>query len=200
MLNGSGFIPGDTTTHHIFKKQDIIQRHGAAMEYDGGGASLGYEFLEEDSEEYNLYVVELYERVHQRLLLQRLLPLHFARGLAVERAGEPVDWLEFAMACCFLAWKRTPFVPLDKFANNSIPYPFIHRSVLPQPDSGGNVRGPRPQARPVSAPALFRLVMYSMHARCSSEFCDLVARSLLIKPAELVEVEIVVNDCMYKIL
>ena len=151
MLTGSGFLPGDPGSRHRIGKHKIVERHGPAVEFGGGGAARGYELREEDGEEYNLYVVELYERVHQRVLREGLLPLHFLRGLAVEREGEQVNWVGFAMARCFPTWKRTAFVPMDKFANVNTPYPFLHKRVLPLPDPVRNVRGAPTRGQRVSA-------------------------------------------------
>ena len=154
LLNGHGFVPGDPATHHVFGKHEVEARWGPAVEFvEGIGAPCrGFELRDEDGEEYNLYVTELFERVHQRPLLRRVLPLHFARGLGVEAKGEPVNWVAFAMRRCFPGQKKTPFAPGVRFANVVAPYPWIHGKVPPIPD------GPAPRlvrpANPVSGQGL----------------------------------------------
>lgn len=151
MLNGTGFVPGDPGSRDVFGKHEVIARHGPALDIEGGGAARGYKFRDEDGEEYNLYVIELYERVHQRTLRHGLLPLHFARGLAVESAGDPVNWVAFAMARCFPPWKKSPFAPLEKFSQVKKPFPFFNKRVLPGPDPAGTVPRQPAQGPPVSA-------------------------------------------------
>ena len=136
LLNGHGFIPGNPRTREICGRREVIDRRGPAVEFtEGIGAPCrGYEFREEDGERYHLYVIELFERVHQRKLVRRLLPYHFARGLAVEAAGGAMNWIAFAMTRCFPKHKRSPFVPLTEFSATEVAVPWVHKKVLPAPE------------------------------------------------------------------
>lgn len=96
------------------------------------------EFRESDGEENHLYVEELFTRVHQRPMVQRLLPLHFARGLLEESRGSPVNWAGFAMVRCFSPLKRSPFQPHPDYADAREPVPWVHPKVLPEPGTTGS--------------------------------------------------------------
>lgn len=133
LLNGHGFIPGNPRTRGICGRKEVLDRWGPAVELtEGIGAPCrGYEFREEDGEPYHLYVIELFQRVHQRKLLRRVLPYHFARGLAVEASGGAVNWVAFAMSRCFPRHKKSAFVPLSEYAAYDVPVPWIHEKVFP---------------------------------------------------------------------
>ena len=140
MLSGRGFIPGNPKTRTICGRSEMEAYWGPAVEFtEGIGAPCrGYEFRDEDGERYHLYVTELFERVHQRKLQRRILPYHFARGLAVEASGRPVNWTAFAMSRCFPRHKKSPFAPLPEYAGVSAPVPWVHKRVLPVlEDAGG---------------------------------------------------------------
>lgn len=124
---------GDPASREVCSKREVVQRWGREVEfYKGeGGACRGYEFREEDGKGYHLYVSELFERVHQRSLCRRILPLHFARGLAMEARGEQVNWLAFSMSRFFSGHKQTPFNPLEKYTSLSAPLPWVYVKVLP---------------------------------------------------------------------
>ena len=134
LLTGHGFIPGDPRTRNVCGRAEVIDRWGPAVEYvEGvGGPCRGYDFRDEDGEEYHLYVLELFQRVHQRKLQRRVLPFHFARGLAMEASGGSVNWVAFAMNRCFPRHKRSPFLPLTEYASVNTPLPWTHVKVLPQ--------------------------------------------------------------------
>ena len=89
LINGLGFLPGDPVTRNICGRSEVIERWGLGVEFTEGAGSpcRGYQFCDKDGEDYHLYVTGLFERVHQRTLLHRVLPFHFARGLAVESKG-----------------------------------------------------------------------------------------------------------------
>ena len=149
MLNDHGFIPGDPRMRSICGRAEVIQRWGLAVEFvEGVGAPCrGYEFRDEDGERYHMYVIELFERVHQRKLLRRVLPFHFARGLAVEASGGAVDWVTFAMTRCFAAHKKSQFVALDEYTEVEAPLPWNYEKILPPANS---VVGPQVRQRHVS--------------------------------------------------
>ena len=97
---------------------------------------------------YNLYVTESFERVHQRTLLSRVLPYHFARGVAVEASGGAVNWVAFAITRCFPRHKRSPFIPATRFANVNAPLPWTYKKVLPE--AATDRAGPPVTSAPVS--------------------------------------------------
>ncbi|KAG0574909.1 hypothetical protein KC19_VG301800 [Ceratodon purpureus] len=130
LLPATGFIPSDPTFRHVAPSRDVVARWGEK-------SGSGYEFRESDGEEYHLYVEELFTRVHQRPMVQRLLPLHFARGLLEESRGSPVNWAGFAMVRCFSPLKRSPFQPHPDYADATEAVPWVHPKVLPQPGTSG---------------------------------------------------------------
>ena len=153
LLNRRGFLPGDPDSRQICPKRDIVARYGPPVPLVEGqcGAAVGYECREDDGEEYNEYVRELYERVHQRPLLRWVIPLHFARGLAVEASGGEVNWLLFAMQRCFTARKKTIFVPLEKYRNVHAPLPWINEKCVPLADPVEAMPRPRDEPPNVSS-------------------------------------------------
>ena len=150
MLSNRGFIPGDPLTRNFCGRAEVIDRWGPAVELvEGAGAPCkGYEFREEDGERYHLYVTELFQRVHQRKLVRKVLPFHFERGLAVEASGGSVNWVAFAMSRCFPRHKKSPFAPLSEYAAMDVPVPWNYNKVLPEPE--------RRIAQPLAAPVLVR--------------------------------------------
>ncbi|KAG0622765.1 hypothetical protein M758_3G121600 [Ceratodon purpureus] len=130
LLPATGFIPSDPEYRHVAPSREVVARWGEKC-------GSGYEFRECDSAEYHLYVEELFTRVHQRPMVERLLPLHFARGLLEESRGSPVNWAAFAMIRCFSHLKRSPFQPHPDFADATEPVPWIHPKVLPEPGTSG---------------------------------------------------------------
>ena len=126
LLNASGFIPSDPRFRNVCPSSEVVARWGRKT-------GPGYAFREIDGEEYHLYVEELFCRVHQRAMVSRILPLHFARGLLEESRGGNVNWASFAMIRCFPAHKRTAFEPWPEYAEVRDPLPWTHPKVLPLP-------------------------------------------------------------------
>ena len=124
LLPDAGFVPSDPAAKLTSPPSDVVAHWGAKE-------SAGYVFRESDGEEYFLYVNELFTRVHQRDMVNRTLPLHFARGLLEESRGGQVNWAKFAMLRCFAGHKRTPFTPFPDFAEVNAPLPWIHPKVMP---------------------------------------------------------------------
>ncbi|KAG0596151.1 hypothetical protein M758_UG229000 [Ceratodon purpureus] len=69
---------------------------------------------------------------------ERILPMHFARGLQHESCGYPVNWAAFAMQRCFPAHRRRPFEPFPQFADLRGPLQWTHPKVMPlrRPEQG----------------------------------------------------------------
>ena len=124
LLPNSGFVPSDPGSKHISPPSEVVTRWGEKQ-------GAGYIFLECDGEEYYLYVCELFQRVHQRRMMNRTLPLHFARGLLEESKGNPVDWTAFAMLRCFPAQRKRPFHPWGPYEHVRRPLPWLHPKCLP---------------------------------------------------------------------
>lgn len=133
LLNGRGFVPGIPATRTICGRGKVIERWGLAVDFVEGiwAPYRGNELRDEDGEMYHLYVIELFERVHQRKLLRRVLPFHFARGLAVEAQGGSVNLVSFAMSRCFPRHKITPFIPLLEYSTVNAPLLWINKRVIP---------------------------------------------------------------------
>ena len=124
LLPSSGFLPNDHAASHVSPPCDVIARWGAKQ-------SDGYAFRECDVEEYYLYVSELFQHVHQRPMVNRSFPLHFARGLLEEGKGNPVDWTSFAMLRCFPAARKRPFHLWGPYEHVRRPLPWQHPKCLP---------------------------------------------------------------------
>ena len=124
LLPDAGFVSSDPAAKMVSPPSDVVAHWGQKQ-------GKGYVFRESDGEEYFLYVNELFTRVHQREMVDRTLPLHFARGLLEESRGSQVNWAKFAMLRCFAGHKRTPFVPFPDFAEVNYPLPWVHPKVMP---------------------------------------------------------------------
>ena len=125
LLPACGFIPSHPAYRNVSPPCDVVQRWGEKT------GVHGYPFRESDGEDYHLYVEELYNRVHQRPMPERLLPLHFARGLLEESRGSQVNWVAFAVKRCFAHHKRTQFQPLPQYANVKAALPWVNPKVMP---------------------------------------------------------------------
>ena len=124
LLPASGFIPSHPAYRNVSPPCEVVERWGEKT-------GSGYTFRDSDGEAYHRYVEELYARVHQRPMVERILPLHFARGLLEELQGSDVNWTAFAVRRCFSHHKRTAFVPLPEYANVTTPLPWMNPKVLP---------------------------------------------------------------------
>ena len=126
VLDDTGFLPSEPNFRNVCPSSEVVARWGPKR-------GAGYAFREFDGERYRLYVEELFCRVHQRAMVDDILPLHFARGLLEESRGSPVNWATFAIRRCFPRHKRTPFEPWPEYANVRGPLPWSHPKVLPLP-------------------------------------------------------------------
>ena len=134
LLPSTGFIPSDPASKLTSPPADVVAHWG---EKEG----TGYAFRESDGEAYHEYVKELFLRVHQREMVDRILPLHFARGLLKESRGSPVNWAAFAMRRCFPGQRRRPFEPFSEFAELGGPLPWTHPQVMPLRETAQGVQG-----------------------------------------------------------
>ena len=126
LLTEGAFIPGDPKNKFMYHRETVV-------EYWGEKDDIGYCLREEDGVVYNNYVVELYERVHQREMRDPpRLPLHFARGLMAEADGVCVNWCAFAIKRCFPGQKKTNFNVLPKFKDVTEPLPFTWPKIFPR--------------------------------------------------------------------
>ena len=85
-----GVTPTDTPS-------DYMPTMEALAEFWGPRTSTGFTFKDQGIPAYEVYVRELFARVHQLPWpLNSVLPFQFARGLLVEALGIEVNWADYA--------------------------------------------------------------------------------------------------------
>ena len=89
-LQNDGLVPTVTPREFMPKREEMI-------EFLGPKTPSGYTFDNQDNEEYEVYVQELYTRVLQlNWPISHVIPVHFARGLVAEAKGTEINWAVFA--------------------------------------------------------------------------------------------------------
>ena len=128
MLPNTGFVPFECA-RHIYPKAVCRGRLGTSN--DKGGYAWRHYF----EPDYQKYIEELYERVHQKKLRgDEYLPWHFTRGVLAEFDGEAVNWAKYATSMRRKGLQNEPPKILPKYRKPRRPIPWSNpRPIEHQP-------------------------------------------------------------------